>query len=62
MKKLYLFKELNYYIGEGLTEEMKARGVVFETEVIEGKQSKIIHDENGVSVEWVDELESEGLL
>lgn len=58
--KLYLFKELNYYIGENLPMELKDKAVILKTEAVEGKTPKIVYDETGVSVEWVDESIEEG--
>ena len=55
--KLYLFKELNYYIGENLPIELKDKAVILKTEAVEGKTPKILYDETGVSVEWTEPTE-----
>jgi len=56
MRKLYLFKSLNYYIGDNLTPEMKAKGVILTEDVVEDKTPVINVDTDGVNVEWVDEV------
>jgi len=59
MKKLYLFKSLNYYIGDNLTPEMEAKGVILTEDVVEDKTPVINVDTDGVNVEWVDQVEIE---
>ena len=54
MKKLYLFENLNYYIGNNLTGGMQAKSVILTTDVVADKYPKIIVDENGISVDWID--------
>jgi len=54
MRKLYLFENLNYYIGDNLTPEMESKGVILTEDAVEGKTPRIDVDETGVSVEWGD--------
>jgi len=56
MRKLYLFESLNYYIGDNLTPEMEAKGVILTEDVVENKTPVINVDTDGVNVEWVDEV------
>lgn len=61
MRKLYLFKNLNYYIGDDLTPQMKEKGVILTENIVEEKTPRIDVDETGVSIEWVDEVISNDL-
>ena len=54
--KIYLFKDLNYYIGSSLSDNMKNKAVIFETEYQEGKTPKVEYDKTGVSIVWVEEV------
>ena len=56
---IYLFKDLNYYIGDNLTEYMLSKAVILETEYIKGMQPVVEYDESGVSIKWVEEVEHE---
>ena len=52
--KLYLFKNMNYYIGDNLTDEMEQQGVILTTDVVENKSPKITVDENGINIDWIE--------
>ena len=54
--KIYIFKDLNYYIGNDLSDNMKNKAVIFETEYQEGKTPVVMHDKTGVTIEWVEEV------
>ena len=59
--KVYVFKANNYYIGENLNDELKAKAEIVEIdEIPEGKTLKITRDENNKpAVEFIEENEME---
>jgi len=59
--KVYTFKANNYYIGENLSDELKAKAEIVEIdEIPEGKTLKITRDENSKPVvEFIEENEME---
>ena len=59
--KVYVFKANNYYIGENLSDKLKALAEVVEVdEIPEGKMLKITRDENNKPVvEFIEENEME---